>query len=57
MMRAPLLGYTGKRAVQTVSNMECGRVPIAESARLLIGAYLDGYRPDDWPATHEKAGR
>jgi transcriptional regulator with XRE-family HTH domain len=43
---AALIGYNDKTAV---SALEAGsRNPSATVVRL-IRAYLDGYRPDDWP--------
>jgi DNA-binding transcriptional regulator YiaG len=45
---APLLGY-GARS--RISEIETGaRNPSAAAARLLR-AYLDGYRPSDWPTS------
>ena len=44
---AAVIGYNDKTAV---SALEAGtRNPSAAVVRL-IRAYLDGYRPDDWPA-------
>lgn len=43
---APLLGYG---ASTRITELESGaRTPSAAVMRLL-SAYLDGYRPDDWP--------
>jgi DNA-binding XRE family transcriptional regulator len=33
----------------TVSNMETGKAPIKPQTAELVRAYLDGYRPADWP--------
>lgn len=48
---APLVGYGGKRAVQTISDIERGKVAPAPYAIRLLRLYLSGVRPDDWPVT------
>lgn len=47
---APLAGYTGKRAAQTISDIERNIVAPSDGAIRLLRAYLTGYRPDDWPS-------
>lgn len=50
---AAMLGYG---ASSRVSEIEVGaRVPNASVLRLMR-AYLDGYRPDDWPTSASAAG-
>jgi hypothetical protein len=46
---ARLLGYTGTHGAQQVRKMESGNRAIREAQALLVRAYLDGYRPQDWP--------
>ena len=43
---AHVLGY-GR--VQRVSELECGVRNPSAAVRLLLTAYLDGYRPAHWP--------
>lgn len=43
---APLLGYG---AQTRVSEIETGQQTPSASVVRLLRAYLDGYRPDDWP--------
>lgn len=45
---AHLLGYRG---VMSVSKIERGLTPLPDQSAVarLLRAYLDGYRPDDWP--------
>jgi len=44
-----MLGYKGKNKKQDMRDLETGRRPLREPQRLLMWAYLDGYRPADWP--------
>lgn len=44
---APLLGYGDK---SRVSEIERGSERPSAAVTLLLRAYLDGYRPNDWPA-------
>lgn len=46
---ARLLGYCGTHGAQQVRKMESGGRAIREAQALLVRAYLDGYRPQDWP--------
>ncbi len=46
---AQLIGYTGAHAQQQVRRMETGEREIREAQQRLMQAYLDGYRPKDWP--------
>lgn len=46
---AELLGYQGEHKRQMLYDLETGRRPIREPQRRLIEAYLEGYRPRDWP--------
>lgn len=43
---AAVIGYNDKTAV---SALEAGTRKPSDSVARLIRAYLDGYRPDDWP--------
>ena len=43
---APLLGYADKTRI---SELERGTRQPSESVMRLLQAYLDGYRPADWP--------
>ena len=42
----PLLGYASQSAL---SNAETGKSDPNGAVVRLLRAYLDGYRPDDWP--------
>lgn len=46
---ADLLGYQGEHRRQMLYDLETERRPIREPQRRLIEAYLEGYRPRDWP--------
>lgn len=46
---AQMLGITPKRATQTFSDWRCGRRHMDDARARLLRAYLDGYRPVDWP--------
>ena len=46
---ARLLGYEGEQARSQAHHLETGRRGIRPAQRRLIEAYLDGYRPEDWP--------
>ena len=46
---ATLLGYEGAQAHMQVYRMERGNRSIRAAQQRLIQAYLDGYRPADWP--------
>jgi transcriptional regulator with XRE-family HTH domain len=46
---AKLVGYEGKRGSQVISDIERGRSALNETVSRLVQAYLDGWRPDDWP--------
>ena len=48
---ARMLGYEGEQARSQVHHLETGRREIRPAQRRLIEAYLNGYRPDDWPLT------
>ena len=43
---AALLGYSGPSSVYDI---EAGRQRASETVTRLLRAYLDGYRPADWP--------
>ena len=47
--RAPLLGYYGKNGDRLIRRMEGGTRTIRPAQIRLMRAYLDGYRPADWP--------
>ena len=44
-----LLGYEASSARSQISHMEAGARTIRSAQRLLLTAYLDGYRPKTWP--------
>jgi len=46
---APLLGYEGVNGARLVRRMESGDRTIRPAQARLVRAYLDGYRPADWP--------
>jgi len=43
---ARMVGYSGKTYV---CDIEAGRYAVAPPVQRLVGIYLSGYRPDDWP--------
>lgn len=47
---AEMLGYVGEHRRQIMHRIEIGDRALREPQRRLIAAYLDGYRPTDWPA-------
>ncbi len=46
---AQMLGYGGENTRQMGYDIESGKRTLREPQRRLLEAYLDGYRPDDWP--------
>lgn len=46
---ATVLGYQGAQRRQMQHDLETGRREIREPQRRLAQAYLEGYRPRDWP--------
>lgn len=46
---AIVLGYEGANGKSQVHHLETGRREIRPAQRLLIEAYLDGWRPKIWP--------
>lgn len=48
---AAMLGYVGAHRRQMQHDLETGRREIRDPQRRLVNAYLDGYRPADWPIT------
>lgn len=46
-----MLGYQGERVRQMVYEIEAGTKPLMPCQTRLLQAYLDGYRPEDWPIT------
>lgn len=46
---AVLLGYQGTQRRQQMHDLEEGRRDLRECQRRLLLAYLEGYRPEDWP--------
>ena len=46
---ARMLGYSGTHAMQQIRHMENGDRSIREPQKRLVKAYLEGYRPKDWP--------
>jgi transcriptional regulator with XRE-family HTH domain len=47
---ASMLGYEGEHRRQLMHRIEIGERALREPQRRLIAAYLEGYRPADWPA-------
>ena len=46
-----LIGYQGGQIRSMVHRLETGDRVIREPQRRLVEAYLQGYRPKDWPNT------
>lgn len=46
---AHVLGYEGTHANQQIRKMEAGEREVRNPQARLMRAYLDGYRPQDWP--------
>lgn len=46
---AALLGLSPARGGQHVSDMETGKRAVTDTIARLMLAYVDGYRPPDWP--------
>ena len=44
-----LLGYQGPHVRQMIYEIETGKKPLMPCQSRLLQAYLDGYRPSDWP--------
>lgn len=44
-----MLGYQGVHVRQMVYEIEQGEKPLMPCQARLLQAYLDGYRPKDWP--------
>lgn len=49
---AAMLGYDGDHRRQMMHRIEIGERALREPQRRLLDAYLDGYRPHDWPEVH-----
>ena len=47
LQAAPLLGFTNRSRIYEI---EAGNAGVSKPVALLMRAYLDGYRPDGWPA-------
>lgn len=45
-----MLGYQGQNVRQMVYEIEQGQKPLMPCQRRLLQAYVDGYRPKDWPS-------
>lgn len=45
-----MLGYDGPHTRSQMHRIESGERPLMPCQARLLKAYLDGYRPDDWPA-------
>lgn len=50
-----LAAVMGLRGPQTVSEWERGARTPSETAARLLRAYLDGYKPADWPSQRPKS--
>ncbi len=46
---AEMLGYQGEHIRQQMYDLETGRRTLREPQRRLLEAYMEGYRPKDWP--------
>jgi cell division protein FtsB len=46
---AILLGYTGEHGNMQIMQMLSGKRTIRDAQARLVRAYLEGYRPKDWP--------
>lgn len=46
---ATMLGYQGEHIRQQMYDLETGRRALREPQRRLLEAYMEGYRPKDWP--------
>lgn len=46
---ARLLGYSGRAVAQMMWLIESGKRRLRDPQRRLLAAYLEGYRPIDWP--------
>ncbi len=44
-----MLGYEGMNVRSQMDDLETGRRPLRGCQERLLRAYLDGYRPSDWP--------
>lgn len=44
-----LLGYEGHHVRVQMDDLETGRRPLRGCQQRLLTAYLEGYRPRDWP--------
>jgi transcriptional regulator with XRE-family HTH domain len=51
---AILLGYEGAQRRSQMHRIEIGERPLRPAQKRLLQAYLDGYRPHDWP--HHNGG-
>ncbi len=51
---ARMLGYEGKHGDRVVQHLLSGERTIRPAQARLMQAYLDGYRPDDWPNDYHK---
>lgn len=47
---ARMLGYQGDNSRQLVWEIENGRKKLMPCQARLLDAYLEGYRPNDWPS-------
>lgn len=48
-----MLGYQGSHVRQMVFEIEQGQKPLMPCQRRLLQAYVEGYRPKDWPLSPE----
>lgn len=46
---ATLIGYEGELRRQMAHDLETGRRRVRPPQERLVRAYLEGYRPKDWP--------
>lgn len=44
-----MLGYQGQHVRVQMDDLETGRRPLRGCQERLLRAYLEGYRPRDWP--------
>ncbi len=46
-----MLGYQGAHVRVQMDDLETGRRPLRGCQERLLKAYMEGYRPRDWPET------
>jgi hypothetical protein len=49
-----MLGYQGHHVRVQMDDLETGRRPLRQCQQRLLVAYLEGYRPSDWPGDENR---